>query len=217
MLLNDLIERGYIVDVHTPTAYGLKHGISVAQKEGSPADKWLVYDNRIQQYYIEHIHDIRDKNHVTASIQNRPVTSGRPGDADLHDPGFLQWYQSLKPIPKTSKTDTNPARISSSPTAMKEFRDQIDAALSATISNVKGNSKYPAIQEIRNKYNLTDNVERYPITGEYFPNDLIMPKDFVVIDTETTGMKATDEVIELSVVSKEGKELYLFLLFLSKL
>lgn len=52
---------------------------------------------------------------------------------------------------------------------------------------------------------LTNNDFESPALVE-FPNLNI--KDFVVLDTETTGMSSKDEVIELAVVSMAGEVLY---------
>lgn len=37
---------------------------------------------------------------------------------------------------------------------------------------------------------------------------LQLPKDFVLLDTETTGTSGTDEVVELGILDKEGNEIY---------
>lgn len=37
---------------------------------------------------------------------------------------------------------------------------------------------------------------------------LLMDRDFIIVDTETTGLKEDDEIIEIGVLGKNGKEIY---------
>jgi len=116
-----LAEQGFIVDIRTPTEYGLNNGISI--KQGENGGSWPVYDESIQDL-------------VRKNIPNLPKT--------------------LKP------------------------------------------KKYVEMVKPQAKKNILHT--RYPYLG--------LPDEFVVIDTETTGVKDTDEVVELSVVSSHGEVLY---------
>lgn len=116
-----LAEQGLIVDIRTPTAYGLNNGISI--KQGENGGSWPVYDESIQDL-------------VRKNIPN---------------------------LPKTLKVQKHVERVK--PQAKKDMT-----------------------------------CARYPYLG--------LPDEFVVIDTETTGIKDTDEVVELSVISSHGEILY---------
>lgn len=116
-----LVKQGFIVDIRTPTEYGLANGVSI--KQGENGGSWPVYDESIQDL-------------VRENVPNLP--------------------KALKP------------------------------------------QKYVEMVKPQAKKDMVHT--RYPYLG--------LPDEFVIIDTETTGVKDTDEVVELSVVSSHGKVLY---------
>lgn len=134
MLLNFLMEKGYILNIRTPTNLGLTNGVSVKYSEDNGC--WLVYNHQVQKLILNNVDYILEK------------------------------YKDMIKMPKEK-------------VAKEKKKKEEDTTVEKFIPT---------------KHNIV-----YPSLGI---------DDFVIVDTETTGLSRNDEVIELAIVDMTGKILY---------
>lgn len=186
MVLNDLIKRGYLKNIRTATGYGLKNGVvMVTGRPDRPGEKppvWPTYVPAIQKYYVDHVDDIRKANGLPPlTAENKPEEP----KMDALTREAMAWIATIRdePISKTQKI-----------------------AEQAQDTRAKTENIYPKKELHGQRQNILEKARYSTIITDY--RSIGMPEDFVVVDTETTGLSNDDEIIELSVVSKMGDILY---------
>lgn len=128
-ILQYLQKQGFIIDIHTPTEYGLQNGVSIKTYENK---SWPVYDESIQRLVANSLDYIKE----TFPIEN------------------------------------------------------------------EGNKKEEKKIE---KVLLTEEELKAPYIRKYCG----IFKDFVILDTETTGLENDDEVVQIGIIDSNGNSLML--------
>ncbi len=228
-IISFLIDKGYIEDIRTATEFGLMNGVQY--KYSDTGSKWPVYDSRIQQCILDNIDTI--KNYETTMSDSNTNAPRIPAEGTVIMPsssiteftdnnsfGSKTAYKALIELGYVTKNDESK---SYTPT---------DSGICKGISVTKNRRGFkmitypPEIQrELLNKLGVTSikeickqeslKLDLSPLSTIPFSDGLILSEYpllgidiFVVIDTETTGMTANDEIIELAIVDMDGTVLY---------
>ena len=224
-IISFLTDIGYIADIKTITELGLKYGFQY--KYGNDGARWPVYSSEIQQLILDNIDRIKAYEVTrrdiyapkvykdgTIIIPDATITNF----ADNNEFGSQTAYKALVElgcVTKDSETKNyTPTDLGADKgiTVSKNKRGfrmvlypanvQRDVLKHIGISDIKEIEKTePAISAATIDFSDL-NVQ---ILSEY---PLLGIDNFVVIDTETTGMAAHDEVIELAIVNMDGTVLY---------
>ena len=227
-ILSFLTEKGYIEDIRTATDFGLANGVHyMCSDTGS---KWPVYDFRIQKLILDNIDVIKSYESVVVCNTYTPriPAEGAIFIPEISITGFVKnnrlensaVYKALIELGYVMKNDDG------------KGYNPTDSGIEKGICITKNKRgfkmvTYPAEvqREVLNKLGITNikeitnpeskMVESAPCYENSVPAGLILSEypllgidNFVVIDTETTGMTANDEVIELAVVDMDGTVLY---------
>lgn len=228
-IISFLVDNGYIVDIKTVTELGLEKGIQY--KYSDTGSKWPVYDKRIQQYILNNIDII--KTYETETTCSNTYASKIPEKGTVIVPSasiteFVEnngfdsktAYKALLELGYVIKNNEGKGYVPTESGLCKGI---------AITKNKRGFKMivYPADvqREVLNKLGISKindtqkpastKIDLTPLLSLSVPDGLILSEyplldidNFVVIDTETTGMTADDEVIELAVVDMDGTVLY---------
>ena len=226
-IISFLVDKGYIVDIRTATELGLEKGVQY--KYSDTGSKWPVYDEKIQQYILDNIDII--KTYETACSNTYATKISEEGTVIVPSASITEFvesngldsktaYRALIELDYVIKNNEGKCYV---PTESGLCKGIVIA------KNKRGFKMivYPADvqREVLNKLGITNikeaikqetpKLDLAPLTAISVPDGLILSEyplldidNFVVIDTETTGMAADDEVIELAVVDMDGTVLY---------
>ena len=228
-IISFLVDNGYIVDIRTATEFGLEKGIQY--KYSDTGSKWPVYDKRIQQYILDNLDVI--KTYETETTCSNTYASKIPEKGTVIVPSasiteFVEnngfdsktAYKALLELGYVIKNNEGKGYVPTESGLCKGI---------AITKNRRGFKMivYPADvqREVLNKLGISKindtqkpastKIDLTPLLSLSVPDGLILSEyplldidNFVVIDTETTGMTADDEVIELAVVDMDGTVLY---------
>lgn len=227
-IINFLTDKGYIEDIRTVTDFGLANGVRYMSSD--TGSRWPVYDLKIQQLILDNIDTVRSyetsmkssmyapkipeegmviipEASITEFVENNAFDS-KVAYKVLVESGYLARNDDGKGYNPTDSGMAKGISITKNKRGFKMITYPAD--VQREILNKLGikNIREAQKQEIP-KLNLT------PLASISVPDGLILSEyplldieNFVVIDTETTGMTADDEVIELAVVDMDGTVLY---------
>lgn len=227
-IIRFLTEKGYIEDIRTVTDYGLANGVQYMY--GDNGAKWPVYDARIQKIILDHIDTIKSYEMSSASTKNTTKIP-ETGVIITPDATITEFVKSNSFSNETAyKTLVELGYVIKDQDGKGYIPTELGICNGILTTKNKRGFKmitYPANvqREILQKLGIiTINEQEKPeiaplaltlesgisvqvglILCEY---PLLGIDNFVVIDTETTGMTADDEVIELAVVNMDGTVLY---------
>ena len=227
-IISFLTNKGYIEDIRTATEFGLANGIQY--KYGETGSKWPVYDSRIQQCILDNIEIIKTyettmsnntytqktliegtviipKSSITDFVDNNSF-GNQTAYKTLIELGYIIKNDETKSYTPTPLGITNGISITKNKRGFKMVIYPAD--IQREVLNKLGVKNIKEIQS-QNCTNLDlTYLATLPISDGLILNEypLLDINNFVVIDTETTGMTANDEVIELAVVDMDGTVLY---------
>ena len=228
-IISFLVDNGYIVDIRTATEFGLEKGVQY--KYSDTGSKWPVYDKRIQQYILNNIDIIKNYETEMACSNTYATKISEEGTVIVPSASITEFvennsfdsktaYKALLELGYVIKNNEGKGYV---PT---------ESGLCKCIAITKNKRGFKMIvyptdvqREVLNRLGITKikeaikqetpKLDLAPLTAISVPDGLILSEyplldidNFVVIDTETTGMTADDEVIELAVVDMDGTVLY---------
>ena len=228
-IISFLTDKGYIEDIRTATEFGLANGVQY--KYSDTGSKWPVYDSRIQQCILDNIDII--KTYETAISNSNTYARRIPEEGTVVIPAasITEFVDNNSFDNKTAyKTLIELGYIIKNSEGKSYIPTDSGISKGITITKNKRGFKiitYPAEvqRELLNKLGIK-NIKEFqkqenakldltPLSTIHVSDGLILSEyplldidNFVVIDTETTGMTANDEVIELAVVDMDGTVLY---------
>lgn len=82
----------------------------------------------------------------------------------------------------------------------------VAGALSLLLQDLINNNK-TTLEKKRKPLRFSTQKRELPVFGRVFINDKIGTSSFVYLDTETTGNKKNDEVVEIAIIDASGDEL----------
>jgi DNA polymerase III epsilon subunit-like protein len=201
IVLNDLIHRGYVKNIREATPQGLSKGVRM--QTGKTPDSngkyptWPTYGPSIQRYYISHAEELCRKNGIAVASGEQTGVSSWLGGNYVQGPQpvretaeeklkreAMEWIKTIRPAQAGEPASRHPS-----------YDEQ----------PMKKTGEEQAREYIASLH-LPEGVFRAPFKESY--TELKMPADFVCVDTEATGFSGKDEIIEFSVVAKDGTELY---------
>lgn len=226
-----LIEKGYVEDIRTATDFGLANGVSY--KYNDSGSKWPVYDIQIQKLILDNIETVKQYGVLSTAYTPKPLPtegavitpycsitafaknngiSNDTANRVLAELGYIIRREGEKTFSPTDlgvskgidvgknkrgfKMITYPADV------QKEVLTKLGITDIIEIVDEPKDDKKLNIIDIAQK----SNVDFDGVILEEYPNLKI--KDFVIIDTETTGISRDDEIIEFAVVDIYGEVLY---------
>lgn len=228
-IISFLVDNGYIVDIRTATEFGLEKGVQY--KFSDTGSKWPVYDKRIQQYILNNIDIIKNYETEMACSNTYATKIYEEGTVIVPSASITEFvennsfdsktaYKALLELGYVIKNNEGKGYVPNESGLCKGI---------AITKNKRGFKKivYPADvqREVLNKLGISKindtqksastKIDLTPMLSLSVPDGLILSEyslldidNFVVIDTETTGMTADDEIIELAVVDMDGTVLY---------
>lgn len=227
-IISFLVDKGYVADIRTATDFGLANGVRYMSSD--TGSRWPVYDLRIQQLILDNIDTVRRYEFLTISRTYAPKIH-EEGTVVVPAASITEFVESNAFDSKTAyKVLLELGYVIKNSEGKGYISTDSGMGKGVSITKNKRGFKmitYPADvqREILNKLGITNvkEVQKQEVTKLDLtllseisvPDGLILSEyplldidNFVVIDTETTGMTSDDEVIELAVVDMDGTVLY---------
>lgn len=226
-IISFLISRGFIDDIKTITELGLANGISY--KYNDIGLKWPVYDITIQRLILNNIDKVKSFECKAPAYKQRIINNGviispscsltffcnnnefsiETAKRILKELGYIYKPENEKTFSPTKLGISKDIIVTQNKRGFKKVvypsDIQREVLVNLGIKNIK------EIQKAKKEINLIDIEQKLNINFDGLVLDKYPKlgiKNFVIIDTETTGSSRDDEIIEFAVIDTNGIVLY---------
>lgn len=208
--LDFLIQKGYVADIRTITPRGLENGIRMNVTD---AGQWPVYSSSMADILIKRPELVKEPDVKTGAEKNIPAGNWpcltevcknlgikfKQTKDWLIENGYIEnsWTVTEKGrnigiyAKENASGNVHLHYMQEAQEFVKSQKDKIAAFVAIGIKEVNTPDTAPSYYMV-------------PIAFE----ETGLPEEFVLLDTETTGLEADDEIVELGIISSAGKVLF---------